>query len=67
MTVDRLLPLVAKPSRYCGNEYNAIKKDWFAARLKIALAFPDLYEIGMSHHGLQILYHILNRRPDLLS
>ncbi len=67
MTVDRLLPLVAKPSRYCGNEYNAIKKDWFAARLKIALAFPDLYEIGMSHHGLQILYHILNRRPDLLA
>jgi len=67
VTVDNLLPLVAKPSRYCGNEYNAIKKEWSAAKLKIALAFPDLYEIGMSHHGLQILYHILNRRPDLLA
>lgn len=67
MTVDTLLPLVAKPSRYCGNEYNAIRKEWSAARLRIALAFPDLYEIGMSHHGLQILYHILNRRADFLA
>ena len=67
MTVDNLLPLVAKASRYCGNEYNAITKEWSTARLTVALAFPDLYEIGMSHHGLQILYHILNRRPDLLA
>jgi radical SAM family uncharacterized protein/radical SAM-linked protein len=67
VTLDTLLPLVAKPSRYCGNEYNVIKKDWQSVRLRIALAFPDLYEIGMSHHGLQILYHILNRRSDLLA
>ena len=67
MTVDSLLPLVAKPSRYCGNEYNVVRKDWSAARLRIAFAFPDLYEIGMSHHGLQILYHTINRRPDLLA
>ena len=67
MTIDNLLPLVAKPSRYCGNEFNAVRKEWTAARLRIALAFPDLYEIGMSHHGLQILYHLLNRRPDLLA
>jgi radical SAM family uncharacterized protein/radical SAM-linked protein len=59
--------MVAKPSRYCGDEYNAIRKEWQGARLRVALAFPDLYEIGMSHHGLQILYHILNRRPDFLA
>lgn len=67
MTIDSLLPMVAKPSRYCGNEYNAIRKDWQGARLRIALAFPDLYEIGMSHHGLQILYHIINRHPHMLA
>jgi len=67
VTIDTLLPLVAKPSRYCGNEFNAVRKEWTAASLRIALAFPDLYEIGMSHHGLQILYHLLNRRPDLLA
>ena len=67
MTVDTLLPLVAKPSRYCGNEYNAVSKEWSSARLRVALAFPDLYEIGMSHQGLQILYHILNRHPHFLA
>ncbi len=67
MTVDTLLPLVTKPSRYCGNEYNVCRKDWQAARLRMVLAFPDLYEIGMSHYGLQVLYHTVNRRPDLLA
>lgn len=64
---DSVLPLVAKPSRYCGNEYNVVRKDWQAAGLRFVLAFPDLYEIGMSHHGLQILYHIINQRPELLA
>lgn len=67
MIRDAVLPLVGKPSRYCGNEYNVVQKDWQTARLHIALAFPDLYEIGMSHHGLQILYHIINQRADLLA
>ncbi len=64
---DAILPLVNKPSRYCGFEFNAVRKDWHQVELHIALAFPDLYEIGMSHQGLQILYQILNRRHDILA
>ena len=52
------------PSRYLGNEINAIHKDLERVDLRVALAFPDLYEIGTSHFGLQILYDILNRRDD---
>ncbi|MBM4333275.1 MAG: TIGR03960 family B12-binding radical SAM protein [Deltaproteobacteria bacterium] len=55
------LLLVSKPSRYMGGEINAIVKDLNRVRLKFALAFPDVYEVGMSHLGLQILYHILNQ------
>ncbi|MEK7851244.1 MAG: B12-binding domain-containing radical SAM protein, partial [Deltaproteobacteria bacterium] len=58
-----LLPLVSKPSRYLGNEVNSIHKDLDNVDVKIALAFPDVYEVGMSHQGLQILYHILNSLP----
>jgi len=47
-------------SRYLGEEINSIKKDSSEIKIHIALAFPDLYEIGMSHLGLKILYHILN-------
>src|SRR5210317_1370039 len=64
-TIQDLLPLVDKPSRYLGTEVNACKKDLSKVRLKIALAFPDLYEIGTSHFGMQILYHILNQHPDI--
>ena len=53
--IGRLLSGVKKPGRYIGNEVNISRKDWGAADLRIALVFPDLYEIGMSHHGLQIL------------
>jgi len=67
MTRDEILPLLNRPSRYCGNEHNAVFKDWDAARLRVALAFPDLYEIGMSHQGLQILYHIINRMDGALA
>ena len=55
------LSLVNKPSQYIGSEVNSVKKDLNAIDLHIALAFPDLYEIGTSHFGLQILYHILNQ------
>lgn len=58
-----LLPLVSKPSRYLGTEVNSIHKDVDKVDVKIALAFPDVYEVGMSHQGLQILYHILNNIP----
>jgi radical SAM family uncharacterized protein/radical SAM-linked protein len=64
---DQFLPLVRKPGRYSGNEFNRIKKPWDSAALRIVLSFPDLYEIGMSHQGLQILYQLINSRDDLLA
>ena len=56
---------ITRPSRYLGNEINSIKKDPASIDVSIALAFPDLYEVGMSHLGLKILYHILNRHDWL--
>ncbi len=58
---------VAKPARYIGNEHNSIKKDWDKCHSKVALCFPDTYEIGMSHLGFKILYDEINRVPDLLA
>ncbi|CAB1060401.1 FIG092679: Fe-S oxidoreductase / FIG017108: hypothetical protein [Olavius sp. associated proteobacterium Delta 1] len=63
--IDNLLPFVEKPSRYLGSEINIVKKDLSRVKLRFALAFPDLYEIGTSHFGMQILYHILNAEPDI--
>ncbi|MBW2479450.1 MAG: TIGR03960 family B12-binding radical SAM protein [Deltaproteobacteria bacterium] len=63
--LDDILPFVEKPSRYLGSEINAIKKDLSRVKLRFALAFPDLYEIGTSHFGMQILYHILNTHADI--
>ncbi|MBW1779682.1 MAG: TIGR03960 family B12-binding radical SAM protein [Deltaproteobacteria bacterium] len=51
---------ISRPSRYLGNELNAVKKAPHRTDVSIALAFPDVYEVGMSHLGLKILYHILN-------
>ncbi len=51
---------IKRPSRYVGNEFNAVKKDPATTEVSVALAFPDIYEVGMSHLGLKILYHILN-------
>ena len=65
ISIDDILPLVEKPSRYLGSEINIIKKDLHSVALRFALVFPDLYEIGTSHFGLQILYHILNGHPDI--
>jgi len=64
-TIQDILPLVEQPSRYLGSEINTIKKDHRNVKLCFALAFPDLYEIGTSHFGLQILYHILNRHREI--
>jgi radical SAM superfamily enzyme YgiQ (UPF0313 family) len=66
-SIDQILPLVQKPARYIGNELNSIHKDWDKASLKFVLAYPDVYEIGMSNLGLQILYHIINDRSDCLA
>ncbi|MFH1218097.1 MAG: TIGR03960 family B12-binding radical SAM protein [Pseudomonadota bacterium] len=67
MKSEHFLPFVRKPGRYSGNEFNVIRKEWESVALRIVLSFPDLYEIGMSHQGLQILYHLLNSRDDLLA
>jgi radical SAM family uncharacterized protein/radical SAM-linked protein len=58
-TMKGLLPLVRRPSRYIGGEVNSIVKE-LDGRLKFALAFPDAYELGMSHLGFQVLYSVLN-------
>ncbi len=58
---------VNKPARYIGNEHNLSKKDWDQCRSKVALCFPDTYEIGMSHLGFKILYDEINRIPDLVA
>jgi radical SAM family uncharacterized protein/radical SAM-linked protein len=64
-SIQDILPLIEQPSRYLGSEVNTIKKDHSKIDLFFALAFPDLYEIGTSHFGLQILYHILNSHPKI--
>jgi radical SAM family uncharacterized protein/radical SAM-linked protein len=62
-----LLPRVKKPSRYVGGEHGEIHKDWTGVDCRICLAFPDVYEVGMSHLGFKILYSLLNAQPDLLA
>ena len=62
--IQDILPLVEKPSRYIGSEINTSKKDLSRMKMKMALAFPDLYEIGTSHFGIQILYHMINQLPE---
>ncbi|CUS93468.1 hypothetical protein [Candidatus Kryptobacter tengchongensis] len=58
---EKLLPFVDKPGRYVGNEFNIIVKP--SAKFRIALCFPDVYEIGMSYIGFKILYNIVNQIP----
>ncbi|MBM3310856.1 MAG: TIGR03960 family B12-binding radical SAM protein [Candidatus Aminicenantes bacterium] len=64
---EDLLRSVEKPGRYTGGEWNAVAKDPAAVKLRVALAFPDVYEVGMSYLGQKILYDRLNRRPDILA
>lgn len=63
--LNHLLKQVEKPARYIGNEINIVKKKPEDAEVRFAFAFPDLYEIGMSYMGLQILYHVLNSRDKI--
>jgi len=62
--VSRLLPRVQTPAQYIGGELNSIVKDHRQVRGKLVLAFPDAYTLGMSHHGLQVLYTIMNNDPQ---
>lgn len=64
-SLDQLLKQVEKPGRYIGNEINVSVKDTSEVDVRFAFAFPDLYEIGMSYVGLQILYNIINKRENL--
>ncbi|WP_425754892.1 TIGR03960 family B12-binding radical SAM protein [Ihubacter sp. rT4E-8] len=63
--LNHLLKQVEKPARYIGNENHIVRKDPQQVKVRFAFAFPDLYEIGMSYMGLQILYHILNEREEI--
>src|SRR5262245_6645733 len=62
--VMRLLPRVQTPAQYIGGELNSVVKDHRQVRGKIVLAFPDTYTLGMSHHGLQVLYTLMNNDPQ---
>ena len=61
---EKILPNVDKPARYIGMEYNMIKKDLSKMEVKFVFAFPDVYEVGMSHLGFQILYNLINEYND---
>jgi radical SAM family uncharacterized protein len=65
--LERILPKVQKPGRYAGGEFNAVVKDWTQVETKVALIFPDIYDIGVSNVGLKILYDQINARPDALA
>ncbi len=62
---DDILMKIDKPARYIGNELNSVKKDPASVDIRFAMCFPDVYEIGMSHLGIQILYEMFNRREDV--
>ena len=59
---DDILFKVEKPARYIGGELNSCNKDKKNIDIRYAFCFPDVYEVGMSHLGMKILYHVLNKR-----
>ena len=65
--LERLLPLVSKPIQYVGGEVNAVHTDWEAADVRWAIMYPDAYEVGAPNQGVQILYEVINERPDALA
>jgi radical SAM family uncharacterized protein len=65
--LDRILLKVEKPGRYVGGELNATLKDWDSVQARLALVFPDVYDIGVSNVGLKILYDQVNQREDALA
>ena len=64
--IEQILLNVSKPARYTGGEWNSVTRDWDTCDVRIALAYPDCYDIGMSNMGLGILYDILNREEGVL-
>ena len=62
---DEILLTIDKPARYIGNELNMVKKNPKDVDIRFAMCFPDVYEIGMSHLGIQILYDMFNKRDDV--
>src|SRR4030042_968889 len=64
---NEILHKVMRPARYTGGEWNSIVKDWDDIPVKVALAFPDTYEVGMSNMAVPILYEILNGQADVLA
>src|SRR5438270_8300747 len=62
--IRRLLPRVQMPAQYIGGELHSVVKDHRHVRGKLCLAFPDAYTLGMSHHGLQVLYTLMNNDPQ---
>ncbi|MEW5869506.1 MAG: TIGR03960 family B12-binding radical SAM protein [Chloroflexota bacterium] len=65
--LEQILPLVQKPGRYTGGELNQVVKDWGQVATRVALVFPDLYDLGMSNLGMAILYDQINQRTDSLA
>src|SRR5262245_32978071 len=60
-----LLPRVSKPNRYLGNALHAPHKPLAEAEVRVLMAFPDAFEIGLSNIGIRIIHHVLNQRPDV--
>jgi radical SAM family uncharacterized protein len=67
LLTSEILHKVSRPARYTGGEWNSIVKDWEDIPVKIALAYPDTYEVGMSNMAIPILYEILNSQADVLA
>jgi radical SAM family uncharacterized protein len=65
--LDNILCQVVKPARYTGGEWNVVTKDWDKTPVRMALSYPDLYELGVSTLALPILYELLNSQPDVLA
>ena len=65
--LERVLLRVNRPGRYVGGEYNSVVKDWDTTSVRVALAFPDIYDLGMSNLGIMLLYDQLNQQPDMLA
>jgi radical SAM family uncharacterized protein len=65
--LERIFPRVSRPGRYTGGEYNQVVKEWGEVEYKVALAFPDIYDLGMSNLGLMIFYDIINKHKKLLA
>src|SRR5690606_33421858 len=66
-TLEQVLLRVQKPGRYIGGEFNSVRKDWEAGSFRAVMAFPDLYDLGMSNLGWMILYGILNAQPEMFA